>query len=41
LLGQRNNDLEATYKLCQRFIEKGVNINEKDKNGQVALYYII
>ena len=41
LLGQRKNDIEETYRLCKRLIEKGVNINEKDGKGQVALIYII
>lgn len=41
LLGQRKHDIEKTYRLCERLIEKGVNINEKDGKGQVALIYII
>ncbi len=40
LLGQNKNTIPEITRLCKAFITKNVNINEKDKNGQMPLQYI-
>lgn len=40
LLGQREHDITKTCELCVKLIKRGVDINAKDKNGQMAIQYI-
>ena len=40
LLSARLHIIEETAMLCKELIKRGVDINHKDKDGQVALVYI-
>lgn len=41
LLGQVKHDIEKTVMLCERFINKGVDINLLDSNQRVAFQWIL
>lgn len=41
LLGQADNTIPEVVKMCKFFIDQGVDINQKDKNGQMPIQYII
>lgn len=41
LLSRVNHDLPKTIELCERLIEKGIDINKVDSKNRLALQYLI